>query len=75
MQANTRNDHLLTGEACGCRACGEVFNGESGFEAHRYGSHQAGRQCMTVDEMTEAGFRQRPNGKWMLPERSGEGGV
>ena len=50
---------------CLCRACGEVFGGNSGFEFHRIGDH-GNRRCRSRSQMTEAGYALDSMGRWRV---------
>ena len=60
----------------GCGACGQDFNGQRIFDAHRVGSHAYdytptradGRRCRTVAEMEEARMGVEPRGPLDRPE-------
>ena len=46
--------------AAHCADCHVTFTSDSGFEAHRYGPYDAGRQCRTLDELAALGFTSKP---------------
>ena len=46
--------------AAHCPDCHVTFTSDSGFEAHRYGPYDAGRQCRTIDELAALGFTSKP---------------
>ena len=51
---------------CLCRACGLVFKGVSGFEAHRVGPY-VDRRCKTKGELLDGGYAPDANGRWRIP--------
>jgi hypothetical protein len=61
-----------------CGACGQDFNGQRIFDAHRVGSHAHdytpqradGRRCLTVSEMRQRGWTLNRHGRWIDPNRS-----
>lgn len=71
----------LTGCRCQCTACSEFFASPGAFDRHRRGSFavpgslQHCRRCMTLDEMSEAGWSRNPRGFLLAPDRrrAGEG--
>ena len=46
--------------AAHCADCHVTFTSDSGFEAHRYGPYDAGRQCRTLDELVALGWTSKP---------------
>jgi predicted nucleic acid-binding Zn ribbon protein len=60
----------LTGNRCECSACGEYFNGVSGFDRHRVGRHGVDRRCLYVHEMAALGFVQNASGFWVTDSDS-----
>ena len=66
----------LTGNRCECAACGEPFNGVSGFDRHRVGRHGLDRRCLDVAEMVAHGFARNFAGFWITesePQRAARG--
>jgi hypothetical protein len=59
----------LTGNRCQCPTCGEYFNRVSTFDKHRVGSYEAGRRCLTVDQMREKGWLKNAAGFWITGRR------
>lgn len=58
----------LTGQRNQCAACGEYFNRNSCFDAHRVGSFAKGeRKCLSPAEMRAQRMRQTQDGFWMSP--------
>jgi hypothetical protein len=55
----------LTGNRCQCTACGEYFNGLTGFDCHRIGEHGVDHRCMTVAEMTGKGWCKSSASFWI----------
>jgi hypothetical protein len=67
-----------------CRSCGQDFNSVELFDRHRVGVHaytysegiamvpmrEDGRRCLSLDEMTERGWRVDKHGRWLDPERA-----
>jgi hypothetical protein len=47
-----------------CRGCGQYFNSNSAFEAHRTGKYGEDRRCKTPDEITASGYRVNKDGYW-----------
>jgi len=47
-----------------CRGCGEYFNSNSVFVAHRTGKFGDDRRCKTTEEMQAAGYRLNKDGYW-----------
>lgn len=60
----------LTESRCKCSACGEHFNSVSVFDAHRVGSYDIGRRCLTVSEMLCRGWIQNAVGFFIRGHRS-----
>lgn len=57
----------LSGQRNQCGACGELFNSNSAFDAHRAGRYEPDeRRCLTVAEMEGRGFT-NPDGFWRMP--------
>lgn len=54
-------EHLR--RVCWCQACGLVFTGVAGFDAHRTGPWEA-RRCLTTDELREKGYEPNEHGRW-----------
>jgi hypothetical protein len=55
-----------------CSACGKIFGGLTGFEAHRVGKYldrhpDYGRRCLTPDEFRAKGYAQDVRGVWREP--------
>lgn len=48
---------------CWCQACGLVFTGVGGFDAHRTGPWDA-RRCLTPDELRDKGYAPNEQGRW-----------
>ena len=53
----------------GCQACGKLFGGLTGFDAHRVGAFtnehpDYGRRCLTAEELQYRGYELRSNGVW-----------
>ena len=46
--------------AAHCPDCHVTFTADSGFEAHRYGPYDRGRQCRGTDELTALGWTSKP---------------
>ena len=46
--------------AAHCADCHVTFTSDSGFEAHRYGPYDEGRQCRILDELVALGFTSKP---------------
>lgn len=64
----------LTGNRCECTACGEMFNGVSGFDRHRVGRHGVGRRCLNVSEMTARGYSRNEAGFWVTDSEAQRAG-
>ena len=43
-----------------CPDCHLTFTSDSGFESHRYGPYDRGRQCRSIDELTDLGWTSKP---------------
>jgi hypothetical protein len=58
----------LTGERNECPTCGELFNSNGAFDAHRRGkfgtSGPEGRRCLTADQMSAKGMVKTSRGFW-----------
>lgn len=70
---NKPYDRPMRGRQCQCQACFEYFNSDYGFDRHRVGDWQrrgANRRCLTVDEMTAAGWEKNAAGLWIEETRS-----
>lgn len=51
-----------------CRGCGQYFNSNTGFEAHRRGKYGVDRRCKTPEEIAAAGYRLNKDGFWTLAD-------
>lgn len=59
-----------------CSGCGEIFNSNGAFDAHRVGGHPLSkhgriRRCLTPDEMLTAGWQKNARGRWIVEEYDG----
>jgi hypothetical protein len=43
-----------------CPDCHVTFTSDSGFESHRYGPYDTGRQCRSTDELAALGWTSKP---------------
>ena len=43
-----------------CPNCHLTFTSDSGFDSHRYGPYDGGRQCRSVDELGALGWTSKP---------------
>lgn len=50
-----------------CTTCKRDFSSLGSFDRHRIGDHGKNRRCMTPEEMTADGMREK-NGLWMGEE-------
>lgn len=51
-----------------CAACGITFTSVTGFDDHRYGSHEHDtRRCRTPEQMQERGYEPNDAGHWRKP--------
>lgn len=50
-----------------CMTCHLSFSSQGGFDKHRTGKHGVDRRCMTVTEMTDAGWTVSDAGMVRLP--------
>jgi hypothetical protein len=51
---------------CECAACGELFNSEKPFAAHRVGDFDDNtRRCLTPAEMAAKGWSLNKRGMWI----------
>jgi len=59
-----------------CSGCGETFNSNGAFDAHRVGGHSNSkygikRRCLSVDELLAAGWLRNARGRWIVEEYTG----
>lgn len=43
-----------------CADCHVTFTSDSGFDSHRYGPYDTGRQCRSTDELADLGWTSKP---------------
>ncbi len=43
-----------------CSDCHLTFTSDSGFDSHRYGPYDKGRQCRSTEELTDLGWTSKP---------------
>ena len=60
----TESTGKMTGEACKCTVCFEVFQTERGFDKHRIGRHGIDRKCLDGDGMRKIGMVINSYGRW-----------
>jgi len=53
-----------------CPACGQIFDSNAAFDAHRVGKFgrapdQGGRRCRTIPEMMQRGMAKNEAGHWI----------
>jgi hypothetical protein len=63
--------HMLGTCRWGCHACGKLFGGLTGFDAHRAGAYTGehphyGRHCLSDDELRAKGYT-LSDGVWRMP--------
>ena len=46
--------------AAHCADCHVTFTSDSGFDSHRFGSFDGGRECRSTDELVALGFTSKP---------------
>jgi hypothetical protein len=70
----------LTGERNECPSCGELFNSNKAFDAHRRGKFGVpspeGRHCLTPEQMTGKGMAKNAKGFWvteLMPQNAPRG--
>jgi hypothetical protein len=71
LESESAGKPLWASHACGaywrnhergghCADCHVTFTSDSGFESHRYGPYDTGRQCRSTDELAELGWTSKP---------------
>lgn len=50
--------------AARCAVCGEYFTGDQPFRRHRTGDYDAGRRCLSIEEMRAIGMILDERGRW-----------
>jgi hypothetical protein len=59
----------LSGRRCQCAGCGQYFNSESAFNAHRVGNYAIKRECLTTPQMEAKGMAKNKAQFWVTELR------